>query len=137
MNKKILFLIILFLGIAIFLVADIIFPGGLKNMFHRAPAPIILSISPTGLPQNSIGVTLRVYGRNFTEKSVIYWNGTTMPTDTKNVAYGFLTTDIPPSNFTNYGAYPITVGNGAKSTSNAIDFTVGRTLKITPEGATI
>ncbi|MFI5206250.1 MAG: hypothetical protein ACHQVK_04905, partial [Candidatus Paceibacterales bacterium] len=99
--------------------------------------PSLTSISPTGLPQDSVGVMLRVYGHNFTEKSVINWNGSAMPTDTQNVKYGFLTTTIPALNFTNYGDYPITVTNEFGKTSGTINFTVMRILQTPSNGGTI
>ncbi|HVA71644.1 MAG TPA: hypothetical protein VNF02_00930 [Candidatus Limnocylindrales bacterium] len=109
--------------------------GGVINL----PVPVVTSLSPSTIPENSVTFTLQVNGSGFAPSSTILFNGT--PRQTIFLSPSELTTQVNPSDI----AFPQTIsvqvftpapGGG---TSASIPFTVTATsapvptiLSITP-----
>jgi trimeric autotransporter adhesin len=90
-------------------------------------APIISSVSPTQFTEGSCGSTITVFGTNFLNGDVIYWNGASLPT---SVPYGqngsYLAATVQNSFLASAGSVSITVENSAAPplSSNALSVQV-------------
>ena len=95
--------------------AQVVDPAGNKSapfgFAVNAPTPVITSLNPSAAAAGTAGLALTVSGGTFDSSSVIYFNGQPLPTSANN-AGGLitgLTADIPTSNLTTVGSYPVTV----------------------------
>jgi trimeric autotransporter adhesin len=86
----------------------------------KGSTPLICSLSPSTALQGGPAFSLSVFGANFTSSSMLQWNGTSLPTTFINATS--LVAQVPASNLTKAGTFPITVSGGAAST--AINFVV-------------
>ena len=84
-------------------------------------APAITSLSPNMVTAGDPGFTLTVNGSAFATDSVVYWNGTALPssysTGTK------VTAQVSATDVANPGMIPVYVHSGGKN-SNSMTFTV-------------
>ncbi len=71
------------------------------------PKPAITAISPTTADANGTAFTLTVVGSNFAAQSIVYWNGSPVPTAV--ISQGSLTATIQPSNMPIGGQYSVQV----------------------------
>ena len=96
-----------------------------------APAPFILTISPSALAAGANEFTLAVTGSGFSSLSVIRWAGVDRPTTFVNT--NRLTTVIPASEVATLRAIAVSVFNPAPGggVSNIADFTVYRATTLT------
>jgi trimeric autotransporter adhesin len=84
-------------------------------------APAITSLSPAMTNAGDPAFTLTVNGSGFGTDSVVYWNGTALPS-----AYGTgtkVTATVSAADVTTAGTFPIYVRSGGKN-SNTMNFTV-------------
>jgi hypothetical protein len=96
--------------------------GGTSNsILFTVTGPFITSLSPVSAIARGAGFTLTVNGGEFATTSVVYWNGTALPT-----VYGSptqLKATVSPADILTAGVFPITVHNGA-TISLPFNFTV-------------
>jgi IPT/TIG domain-containing protein len=86
-----------------------------------AGAPAITSLSPAMANVNDPAFTLTVNGTGFGTDSVVYWNGTPLPS-----SYGTgtkVTAQVAASDLMSSGMFPVYVRSGGKN-SNNMNFTV-------------
>jgi hypothetical protein len=127
MEKKYSFLIAV---IALVLILGGIFGFKYYSDYQKKNALTLTSISPTSVPAGSMGLTLRVYGKNLKPEDQVFWNGTSLNTETKYIQFGFLTADVPTANLAQPGSFPITIRDpSTNKTSNSAPFSVGSILK--------
>ena len=84
-------------------------------------APNITTLSPNMATAGDPGFMLTVNGSGFGVDSVVFWNGTALPT-----AYGTttkLTATVSMADVASAGMFPVSVRSGGKN-SNMINFTV-------------
>ena len=94
---------------------------GSNNMGGGAGAPSITSLSPNMTNAGDPAFTLTVNGSGFGTDSVVYWNGTPLPS-----SYGtgvMVTAQVAAVDVMNAGMFPVYVRSGGKN-SNMINFTV-------------
>lgn len=98
--------------------------SGTTTTVAQNPVPTTTSIFPTSAEKGSSAFTLTVNGTNFISSSVVNFNGS--PRSTTFVSSTRLKAQIPASDLTTVGAYPITVTNPAPGggTSNSQIFMV-------------
>lgn len=83
--------------------------------------PAITSLSPNMATAGDPAFTLTVNGSGFGTDSVVYWNGTALPS-----SYGTgsrVTANVSAADIANTGSFPIYVHSGGKN-SNSMMFTV-------------
>jgi hypothetical protein len=86
------------------------------------PAPVLNSVSPNTASAGGAGFTLTASGNNFSNNSVINWNGNALTTT--YVSAGTLTASVPASNITTPGTANITVATPGANSSSAVTFTI-------------
>jgi hypothetical protein len=94
---------------------------GTNNMGGGGGAPSITSLNPNMKNANDPAFSLTVNGSGFGTDSVVYWNGTALPT-----SYGtgvMVTAQVAAVDIMNAGMFPVYVRSGGKN-SNMINFTV-------------
>jgi hypothetical protein len=94
---------------------------GSNNMGGGAGAPSITTLNPNMKNANDPAFALTVNGSGFGTDSVVYWNGTALPT-----SYGtgaMVTAQVAAVDLMNAGMFPVYVRSGGKN-SNMINFTV-------------
>ncbi len=98
--------------------------GSSSSSGTKNPVPSILSISPTGAPAGSRGLTLTVSGSKFVSGSVVRWGGSSRAT--KFVSSTRLTAAITPEDLASAGGKTVAVYNPAPGggTSGSLAFTV-------------
>jgi trimeric autotransporter adhesin len=101
-------------------VGGFIFSPSVSFAVSKGSVPLICSISPSTGVQNGPAFSLNVFGANFTSSSMVQWNGSSRPTTFINSSS--LVAQIPATDLTKAGNFPITVSGGANST--AINFVV-------------
>ncbi|AFL89173.1 WD40-like beta propeller repeat protein [Terriglobus roseus DSM 18391] len=87
-------------------------------------APVISSLSPTGVVAGAPATTLTVNGSGFSASSVVKWNGTALTTTVRNGT--LLEAAVPAANLTSAATISITVENPSNEggLSNAVTFAV-------------
>lgn len=108
-------------------------PGGgtsaAVNLSVIAPptTPVITSVSPTSIFTGSGDTTIVVAGNNFTQSSVVQWNGTALPT-TDDYGYGpvYLNATVPAADLSTAGSASVTVNTpgASPSLSNSVAVTI-------------
>jgi hypothetical protein len=88
------------------------------------PVPTISSLDPTSAAAGGAAFKLTVNGSNFTNSSVVRWNGSDRPTTF--VSSSQLSASIGASDIANAGTATVTVFNGTPGggASNALSFTI-------------
>jgi hypothetical protein len=88
------------------------------------PLPALRLLTPSSVPQGSLGFQLTINGSGFTGSSVVKWNGAALPTT--YVASTVLTALVSDSEVANSGTASVTVISPAPGggTSNALSLTV-------------
>lgn len=88
------------------------------------PVPTLTGTSPLATAAGSQALTLTVTGRDFTGQSVVYWNGTALPTTVVNGTQ--LSAQVPSSNLATVGQVAVTVSSGGSAlpASNSMPFSV-------------
>ncbi len=88
------------------------------------PVPSTTGLSPSTASAGGAGFTLTVSGHLFNTGSVVYWNGTALPTTF--VGYQQVTAPVPASLIASAGSVSVTVSNPAPGggSSNAQTFTI-------------
>ena len=89
---------------------------------QNPPAPTLNSISPNTAIAGGISFTLTATGSNFTNASIINWNGTALTT--AFVSATSLTATVPSAKIVSAGTDSITVSTTGIGTSAALAFTV-------------
>jgi len=88
--------------------------------------PLVSALSPAADQEGSAGFTLTVNGGNFTNSSVVEWNGTPLTTNFVNPQK--VTATVTSSLLTEDGTFPVTVHDpsepSGETDSNAVNFTV-------------
>ena len=94
------------------------------NAFVPNPVPVISNLSSNSAVKGSAGFTLTINGSNFINGSVVRWNGSNRTTSFINVNQ--LQSQIPASDLTVAGSFPVTVFNSTPGggVSNNLQFTV-------------
>ena len=92
-------------------------PGGGSATWESGvgTAPTLASISPTGAVSNAGDFSLTATGTGFLTTSVLVFNG--VPQDTTYISATQVRATIPNTTGQTAGAKPVTVANGAVSTS--------------------
>jgi len=102
------------------------------TIVNPATVPTIVALAPgtgvAGGPEFTLGVT----GTNFTNSSVVRWNGSNRTTTFQSST--LLTATIPVTDIASAGSFPVTVANGA-SISNAYNFIVGNAYYFATTGS--
>jgi hypothetical protein len=111
------------LGLLLTLVLAVLGCGGYgsNNMGGNGAAPSITNLNPNMKTSNDPAFVLTVNGSGFGTDSVVYWNGTALPT-----SYGTgtsVTANVSAVDIMNAGMFPVYVRSGGKN-SNMINFTV-------------
>lgn len=88
------------------------------------PVPVLTALSQTSVLRGSAGLTLTLSGTNFFNGASLLWNGKARPVTFINS--GQLTAQIPASDLSTAGYFPVAVLNPAPSggTSGSLQFTV-------------
>jgi hypothetical protein len=95
--------------------------GSHYNGGGGAGAPAIASLAPATTNAGDPAFTLTVNGSGFGTDSVVYWNGTALPS-----SYGTgtrVTAQVTATDVANVGMIPVYVRSGGKN-SNSVMFTV-------------
>ena len=102
------------------LLAAALFLAGCGNVSGNAdPPPMITDLSPTSVQAGSPGFLLEVFGVNFTTSSVVFLNGTALPT--QFICSKEVTATVSASAITSTGLLPVKVGNSTTTgTSNQV-----------------
>ena len=90
---------------------------------NPSTSPSLTSISPSKAVVGSPALTITLTGLNFAPGAVVKWSG--QPLATTVVSNTQATAQIPASNMTAVGQFPITITNTASSASNPVPFYVG------------
>jgi hypothetical protein len=85
--------------------------------------PMVASISPTGVAQNSGPFSLTVLGSGFGPGSVVYFGGNAIPSGA-TTATATLTVTVPNSDIQIAGPLQVAVGNPNNLLSNSVNFTI-------------
>lgn len=85
-------------------------------------APTLTSVSPSAATAGGASFTLTATGTNFTNTSVINWNGAALTTTF--VSATSLTAVVPAANIATAGTVPVTVTTPTVGTSAAVSFVV-------------
>ena len=94
---------------------------GSNKMGGNGGAPSIMNLSPNMKTSNDPAFVLTVNGSGFGTDSVVYWNGTALPTSYGNGTS--VTANVSAVDIMNAGMFPVYVRSGGKN-SNMINFTV-------------
>jgi len=89
------------------------------------PPPVLSALTPNAVIVGSGGLTLTVNGSNFTQASIVQWNGSTRATTFVSSAQ--LTAVIGASDVTSVSSVPVTVASDATAgatVSNALAFAI-------------
>ncbi|MGH9709771.1 MAG: TolB family protein [Candidatus Acidiferrales bacterium] len=102
--------------------------GGVINL----PVPVVSSLSPSSVPENSVTFTLQVMGSGFAPSSTIAFNGA--PRQTIFLRPDLMTTQVNPSDVATPGTITVQVFTPAPGggTSQTIAFTVTATSAPVP-----
>jgi len=102
--------------------------GGVINL----PAPVVSSLSPSSVPENSVTFTLTVTGSGFAPSSTITFNGS--PRQTIFLGPSTLTTIVNPGDVSTPGTISVGVTTPAPGggTSQVVDLTVTATASPIP-----
>ncbi len=90
---------------------------------NPSTSPSLTSISPSKAVVGSPALTITLTGLNFAPGAVVKWSG--QPLATTVVSNTQATAQVPASNMTAVGQFPITITNTASSASNPVPFYVG------------
>ena len=90
--------------------------------------PTLTSVNPKTAVLGPAAMTLNVAGRDFTNQSTLFWNGTAIPTTFVNSAQ--LAGQVPASNVASVGLFQITASNSTAPSpaSNALPFAISDPL---------
>ena len=112
------------IGLGFFLTLVLFTTGcgyGSHYMGGGSGAPNIASLSPNMATAGDPALTLTVNGNGFGTDSVVFWNGTALPS-----SYGTgikVTATVSAADVMNAGMFPVYVRSGGKN-SNMMNFTV-------------
>jgi hypothetical protein len=112
------------IGLGIVLTVTLLAAGcgyGSHNMGGGSGAPSIASLAPAMTNAGDPSFTLTVNGSGFGTDSVVFWNGTALPS-----SYGtgiLVTATVSAVDVMNAGMFPVYVRSGGKN-SNMMNFTV-------------
>jgi trimeric autotransporter adhesin len=111
------------LGLGLLLITTLLSLGcGYGSHYNgMTGGPSIMSLSPDMVNAGSTDFTLTVNGSGFGTDSVVFWNGTALPS-----AYGTgsqVTAQVSASDIVTSGMVPVYVKSGGKN-SNMVNFTV-------------
>jgi trimeric autotransporter adhesin len=104
-------------------VGGFIFSPSLSFAIVKSGAPLICAISPATAGQGGPAFTLNVFGANFAASSTVNFGGSSRPTTFVNS--GEIQGQLPATDLTKSGTFPITVSGGSGgATSAAVNFVV-------------
>jgi hypothetical protein len=99
--------------------------------FDGLNPPRAIGMEPTGCAIGDPPITLRVTGTDFTNKTLIVFDG--VPSVTVYVSPTELSTLVTPAAFIEARGYPVAVGQGAYTSQPAMMFTVTEAARAAPD----